>query len=131
MSTPKAKLRRTQKRKVTVVATPAALDDTRSSAASRSSNGTAQDATSPSNRNVAVHVNEKRAPKAGTGTNDQIVLDNLPVVIPVNRRELEIIETFLGNLIDGLLLEAASDSAVTSLSIHNPGRLIRVSRPRV
>lgn len=128
MSTPKAKLRRTRKRKGAVVATSAAaIDD--STAAPRSSNRTAQDVTFSSDWNDAIPVNEKCAPKAGAGTNDPIVLDNLPVVIPVTRRELEIIETFLGNLIDGLLLEAASDSAVTS-SIPNPGRPIRVSRPR-
>lgn len=131
MSTPNAKLRRTRKRKGTVVATSAAaLDDSSSTAASRSSEGTAQDVTFSSNRNDAIPVNEKRDPKAGAATDDPIVLDNLPVVIPVTRRELEIIETFLGSLIDRLLMDAASDRAMTPLSIPNPGKPIRASRPR-
>jgi hypothetical protein len=131
MSTPKAKLRRSQKQKGAVVAnSAAALDDSRSNAASRSRDGTAQDVAFSSRRNDAIPVNKKRAPKADAATDDPIVLDNLPVVIPVTRRELEIIEIFLGNLIDGMLLEAASDSAMTPLSLPKPGKPIRASRPR-
>jgi hypothetical protein len=63
-------------------------------------------------------------------TDDPSVLDNLPEMIPVTRRELEIIETFLGNLIDRLLLDAASDRAMTHFSIPNPGKPIPASRPR-
>ena len=131
MSTPNAKLRRARKRKGAVVATSAAaLDDSSSKAASGSSDRKAQDVTFSSNRNDAIPVNEKRAPKAGAATDDPIVFDNLPQMIPVTRRELEIIETFLGNLIDGLLLDAASDRAMTPLSIPNPGKPVRASRPR-
>jgi hypothetical protein len=131
MSTPNAKLRPARKRKGAVIATSAAaLDESSSTAASRSSHGTAQDLTVSSNRNDEIPVNEKRGSKASATTDNPIVLDNLPVMIPVTRRELEIIETFLGNLIDGLLLDAASDRAMTPLSIHNPGKPIRASRPR-
>jgi hypothetical protein len=129
MSTPNAKLRRTRKRRGAVVATSAAaIDD--STAASRSSDRAAQDVTFSSNRNEAIPVKAKRDAKAGAATDDPIVLDNLPEVIPVTRRELEVIETFLGNLIDGLLLDAASDMAMAPLSIPNPGKPARASRPK-
>ncbi len=47
----------------------------------------------------------KRGPKAGAATDEPIVLDNLPELIPVTGPELEVIETYLGTLIDGLLAE--------------------------
>jgi hypothetical protein len=131
MSTPKAKLRRTRQRKGASVATSSAtLDGSSSTAASRSSDRAAQDVTFSSNRNGAIPVNQRRDPKAGAATDDPIVLDNLPEVIPVTRRELEVIETFLGSLIDGLLLDAASDMAMAPLSIPNPGKPARASRPK-
>jgi hypothetical protein len=131
MSTPNAKLRRTQKRKGAVIATSAAaLDESSSTAASRSSDGTAQDLTVSSNRNDEIPVNEKRGPKAGAATDEPVVLDNLPEVIPVSAPELEVIETYLGNLIDRLLLDAASDRATTQTSTFNPGKPVRASRPR-
>jgi hypothetical protein len=129
MSTPNAKLQRTRQRKGATVATfVAAIDD--STAASRSSDKAAQDVTFSSNRNGAIPVNQKRDPKVGAATDDPIVLDNLPAVIPVTRRELEVIETFLGNLIDGLLLDAASDMAMAPLFVPNPGKAARASRPK-
>lgn len=58
------------------------------------------------------------------------VLDDLPEVIPVTGPELDVIETYLGNLIDRLLMDAASDRAVTPTLASNPGMSIRASRPR-
>ena len=73
----------------------------------------------------------ERAPKAGAATDEPIVLDNLPEVIPVTAPELEVIETYLGNLIDRMLLDAAASSgAVTPISMPNPGKPARASRPR-
>lgn len=129
MSTPKAKLRRRRQQKGAAVATSSTtLDGSSSTHASTSRDGKAQNETFSSNLDDAIPINEKRASKAGTATDDPIVLDNLPELIPITRRELEIIETFLGNLIDGLLLDAASD--VAPVSIPNSGKPIRASRPR-
>ena len=72
----------------------------------------------------------KRGPKVGAATDEPIVLDDLPGLIPVTRRELEIIETFLGNLIDGLLLDTASDGVMKPISMPNPLKPARASRPR-
>ena len=72
----------------------------------------------------------ERGPKAGAPTDEPIVLDNLPEVIPVTAPELEVIETYLGNLIDRMLLDAASSGAVTPISMPNPGKPVRASRPR-
>jgi ABC-type enterochelin transport system substrate-binding protein len=78
MSTPSAKLRRKQKRKGAVIATSAAaLDVSSSTAASRSSDGTAQDLTVSSNRS------------------DEI---------PVNEKELAVLELYLAELIDQLIV---------------------------
>jgi len=131
MSTPKAKLRRTRQRKGAAVATSSAtLDGSSSTHASTSRDGTPQNEAFSSNRDDAIPVNENRASKAGTATDDPIVLDNLPELIPITRRELEIIETFLGSLIDGLLLDPASDETMTPVSIPNSGKPSRASRPR-
>ncbi len=69
-------------------------------------------------------------PTAGATTDDPVVVDNLPAVIPVTGPELDVIETYLGHLIDRLLMHAASDSAVTPASTANPGTPIQASRPR-
>lgn len=50
---------------------------------------------------------------AGGTTGEPSVLDDLPEVIPVTGPELDVIEIYLGNLIEQLLLDAASDRAVT------------------
>jgi hypothetical protein len=65
----------------------------------------------------------KRGPKVGAATDEPIVLDDLPGVIPVTRRELEIIETFLGNLIDRLLLDAPSSSFKRPSTVRRSDRL--------
>jgi len=59
----------------------------------------------------------------GAATDEPIVLDDLPGVIPVTRRELEIIETYLGNLIDRLLLDAASSSFKRPSTVRRSDRL--------
>jgi hypothetical protein len=51
------------------------------------------------------------------------VLDDLPEVIPVTGPELDVIETYLGNLIDQFLLDAASDAS-TSLGSPPRSRLV-------
>jgi hypothetical protein len=128
MSTPKTKLRRTQKRKGAVVTSAAALDG--STAAFRSGDRTAQDGTFPSKRNHGIPVNEKRAPAEGPATDDPVLLDNLPELIPVTRSELEVIETYLSSLIDQLLLNATADGAMQPVSNPNFREPIRASRPR-
>jgi hypothetical protein len=65
----------------------------------------------------------KRGPKVGAATDESIVLDDLPGVIPVTRRELEIIETFLGKLIDRLLLDALSSSFKRPSTVRRSDRL--------
>lgn len=55
-------------------------------------------------------------PIAGDAIVEPSVLDDLPEVIPVAGRELDAIETYLGNLIDQLLLDAACDTAITPAS---------------
>lgn len=55
-------------------------------------------------------------PIAGGTIDEPSVLDDLPEVIPVTGRELDVIETYLGNLIDQLLLDAACDMAITPVS---------------
>jgi hypothetical protein len=65
----------------------------------------------------------------GAATDEPIVLDDFPEVIPVARPELEVIETYLGGLIDRLLMDAASDRAKAPVST-NSGQPIRASRPR-
>jgi hypothetical protein len=58
----------------------------------------------------------EHSPTTG-GTIDQpSVIDDLPEVIPVTGPELDVIETYLGNLIDQFLLNAASDRTVTLAS---------------
>ncbi|MFZ5681575.1 MAG: hypothetical protein ACOY91_17650 [Pseudomonadota bacterium] len=42
------------------------------------------------------------------------MLDDLPEVIPVTGPELDVIETYLGNLIDQFLLDAASDATTST-----------------
>jgi hypothetical protein len=54
--------------------------------------------------------------KSGAATDEPIVLDNLPEMVPVTGPELDTIETYLGNLIDGLLAGAGSGNAVKSPS---------------
>ena len=58
------------------------------------------------------------------------MVDNLPEVIPVTVPELDVIETYLGGLIDGLLTYADSEGAGTPSPTSNPGMPIRASRPR-
>lgn len=60
--------------------------------------------------NLAQH---ECGPIAGGTTDELSVLDDLPEMIPVTRAELDVIETYLGNLIDRLLMDPASDRAVT------------------
>jgi hypothetical protein len=72
----------------------------------------------------------ERGPSAGATADHPIVVDNLPEVIPVAGPELDVIETYLGNLIDRLLMDAASDRTATPASAFNPEMLIRASRPR-
>lgn len=56
-------------------------------------------------------------PTAAATTDDPAVVDNLPPAIPVTGPELDVIETYLGHLIDRLLMDAASDkSAMPSTS---------------
>lgn len=50
---------------------------------------------------------------AGPATDEPVVLDDLPERIPVTGPELDVIETYVRNLIDRLLMDAASDRAVT------------------
>src|SRR5665647_2454825 len=71
----------------------------------------------------------ERGPTVGAAADEPIVLDDLPEVIPVARPELEVIETYLGGLIDRLLMDAASDRAMAPVST-NSGKPIRASRPR-
>ena len=63
-------------------------------------------------------------------TDEPILVDDLPEMIPVTGPELDVIETYLGNLIDRLLMDVASDRAVTPTLASNPGMSIRASRPR-
>jgi hypothetical protein len=49
---------------------------------------------------------------------------------PTNRPWWTIIETYLGNLMDPLLVDAASDTAVTPACTSNPGMPIRAARAR-
>ena len=72
----------------------------------------------------------QRCPTAGAATIEPTVVDNLPDVIPVTMPELDVIETYLGSLIDGLLADANSEGVVTPSSTPNPGMPIRASRPR-
>jgi hypothetical protein len=65
---------------------------------------------------------------SGATTDEPMVVDDLPAVLPVTRPELEVIETYLGGLIDRLLADGGS--AATPSPISNPGMPIRGSRPR-
>lgn len=69
-------------------------------------------------------------PTADAATDESVVLDDLPELIPVTGPELDVIETHLGNLIDRLLMDAASNKAVTPAPTSNPGMPVRASRPR-
>lgn len=70
-------------------------------------------------------------PTTGATTNEPTVVDNLPELIPATIPVLDVIETYLGGLIDGLLTDAGSEGAVTPSSISNPAMPIRASRPRL
>jgi hypothetical protein len=72
----------------------------------------------------------RRCPAAGATTIEPNVVDNLPEVIPVTVPELDVIETYLGGLIDGLLTNTGSEAAGAPSSTSNPGMPIRASRPR-
>jgi hypothetical protein len=67
---------------------------------------------------------------AGATTHEPVVVDDLPDVVPVIGRELEVIEVYLGTLIDGLLAEARAASAARPIPIANPGQPIRAARPK-
>ena len=67
---------------------------------------------------------------AGAAADEPGVLDDLPELVPVTGPELDVIEIYLGSLIDGLLTDAGSEGAVTPSSTSNPGTPIRGSRPR-
>jgi hypothetical protein len=69
-------------------------------------------------------------PAASATTNEPIVVEDLPEVMPVAVPELDVIETYLGGLIDGLLMDAGPEGTVTPSSTSNPGMFIRASRPR-
>jgi hypothetical protein len=70
------------------------------------------------------------SPTADATTNAPIVADDLATMIPVRGPGLEVIETYLGHLIDRLLMEAGSDNAVMNASTPEPGTPIQASRPR-
>lgn len=53
-------------------------------------------------------------PIAGGTIDEPSVLDDLPEVIPVTGPELDVIEAYLGNLIDQFLLDAASDASIST-----------------
>lgn len=53
-------------------------------------------------------------PITGGTIDEPSVLDDLPEVIPVIGPELDVIETYLGNLIDQFLLGAASDASTST-----------------
>lgn len=72
----------------------------------------------------------KRGPKVGAATDEPIVLDKLPELIPVTVPELAVIETYLSTLIDRLLADATPASPVKPVLAANPGKPIRASRPR-
>lgn len=69
-------------------------------------------------------------PTAEAATDEPVVLDDLPELIPVTGPEVDVIETHLGNLIDRLLMDAASDRTVTPAPTSCPGMPVRASRPR-
>ena len=71
-----------------------------------------------------------RGPMASATTDEATVVDDLSEAAPVTGSELDVIETYLGKLIDRLLVDAASDRAVTPASTSNPGMPIQASRPR-
>lgn len=94
-------------------------------------------------RNIAPPRRPEQAPRApdlprpgrvrttsGAATDAPIVVDDLPDAIPVTAAELEVIETYLGPLIDRLLAGAASRAVGTSSSTVNQEMPGRVSRPR-
>jgi hypothetical protein len=60
-------------------------------------------------------------PIASGTTDEPRVLDDLPEMIPVTGPELDVIETYLGNLIDRLLMEPAADRAVAPTPTSNRG----------
>ena len=64
------------------------------------------------------HAPDLAQPEYGPITGGTIgqpsVLDDLPEVIPVTGPELDVIETYLGNLIDQFLLDAASDASTST-----------------
>ena len=53
-------------------------------------------------------------PITGGTIDEPSVLDDLPELIPVTGPELDVIETYLGNLIDQFLLDAASDASTST-----------------
>lgn len=53
-------------------------------------------------------------PITGGTIDEPNVLDDLPEVIPVTGPELDVIETYLGNLIDQFLLGTASDASTST-----------------
>jgi len=59
-------------------------------------------------------VQPEYGPIAGGTIDEPNVLDDLPEVIPVTGPELDVIETYLGNLIDQFLLDAASDASTST-----------------
>jgi hypothetical protein len=67
---------------------------------------------------------------SGATTDEPIVVDDLPEVLPVTGPELNVIETYLGGLIDRLLTDASSDGAATPSPTSSPGMPIQGSRPR-
>lgn len=73
----------------------------------------------------------QRCPAEGATTNEPNVVDDLAEMIPVTAPELDVIETNLGGLIDGLLTVGGSEGAGTPSSTSNPGMPIRASRARL
>lgn len=77
-----------------------------------------------------VRPQPQRGAATGATTDEPVVLDDLPALIPVTGSELEVIEVYLGTLIDGLLGGAKPASAAKPILSVNPGKPIRASRPR-
>ena len=53
---------------------------------------------------------------------DPYVCDNFPAIVPVTRGEVEVIETFLGKLIDGLIGGTKPAPGATPKPSNNPNR---------
>ncbi|MEY9387562.1 hypothetical protein ABIF93_005819 [Bradyrhizobium japonicum] len=72
----------------------------------------------------------ERPTPAGAKSDDPIVLDDLPELIPITVRELDTIQIYLGDLIDHLISGTVPEAVTKPISTPKPGKPARAARAR-